>query len=58
MPTRTVRLSEREDVRLGARLAERDLQGPLVHTVVLPYELVQPAVVEHAVPVLIDVDAV
>src|SRR5688500_12383352 len=50
-------LSEREGVRLGARVEERDLQRPLVHRVVLAHELVHAAVPEQAVPVLVDVYA-
>ena len=37
---------------------ERDLQGPLTNRVVLADELVQAAVAEQAVPVLVDVHAV
>jgi hypothetical protein len=48
-------LAEREHVRLGAGSEERDLQRPLAHRVVLEHELVQAAVPEHAVPVLVDV---
>ena len=51
-------LPERERVRLGAGLEERDLQRALADRVVLAHELVQPAVPEHAVPVLVDVHAV
>ena len=51
-------LPEREHVRLGAWLEERDLQRPLADRVVLAHELVQAAVPEQAVPVLIDVHAV
>ena len=50
-------LPERERVCLGARLEERDLQRPLADRVVLAHELVQPAVAEQAVAVLVDVDA-
>jgi hypothetical protein len=53
-----MRLSERERVRLGACLEERDLQRPLADHVVLAYELVHAAVPEQAVPALVDVDAV
>ena len=52
------RLPERERVRLGAGLEERDLQRPLADRVVLAHELVQAAVPEQAVPVLVDVHAV
>jgi len=55
---RHLRLPEREHVRLGAGLEERDLQGPLTDRVVLTHELVQAAVPEQAVPVFVDVDAV
>src|SRR4051794_23175494 len=48
------RLPEREHVRLGARLEERDLDRPLAHRVVLAHELVEAAVPEHAVAVLVD----
>jgi len=51
-------LPEREHVRLGAALEERDLQGPFADRVVLAYELVQAAVPEQAVPIFVDVDAV
>ena len=51
-------LPEREHVRLGAGLEERDLQRALADRVVLAHELVQAAVAEHAVPVLVDVHAV
>jgi hypothetical protein len=50
-------LPERERVRLGAGLEERDFQRPLAHHVVLTDQLVQPAVPKHAVPVLVDVHA-
>jgi hypothetical protein len=50
-------LPERERVRLGAGLEERDLHRPLAHPVVLAYELVHASVLEHAVPVLVDVHA-
>ena len=53
-----LRLSEGEHVRLGAGLEERDLQRPLADRVVLAHELVQAAVAEHAVAVLVDVHAV
>ena len=52
------RLPERERVRLGAGLEERDLQRPLADRVVLAHELVQAAVLEQAVSVLVDVHAV
>ena len=51
-------LPERERVSLRARLAERDLDGPLADCVVLSHELVHAAVPEQAVPVLVDVHAV
>jgi hypothetical protein len=50
-------LPAREHVRLGAGLEERDLQRPLADRV-LAHELVQAAVPEQAVPVLVDVHAV
>jgi hypothetical protein len=53
-----VLLPEREHVRLGAGLQERDLQRPVADGVVLPDELVQAGVPEQAVPVLADIDAV
>ena len=43
---------------LGAGLEERDLQRPVADGVVLADELVQAAVSEHAVAVLVDVHAV
>jgi hypothetical protein len=52
-----VGLAERERVRLGAGLVERDLQRPLADGVVLAHELVQPALPEQAVPGLVDVHA-
>jgi hypothetical protein len=51
-------LAEREHVRLDAGLEERDLQRPLADPVVLAHELVQAAVPEQAVPLLVDVYAV
>jgi hypothetical protein len=51
-------LAEREDVRLGAGLEERDLQGLLADRVELAHQLVQAAVPEKAVSVLVDVDPV
>jgi hypothetical protein len=51
-------LSERECVRLGAGLEDGDLERPLADSVVLAHELVQVAVSEQPVPVLVDVDAV
>jgi hypothetical protein len=51
-------LPEREHVRLGAVLEEGDLQRPLADRVVLAHELIQPAVPEQAVAVLVDVHAV
>ena len=50
-------LAERERVGLGAALEERDLQCSLPDRVVLAHELVQPALPEQAVPVLVDVHA-
>src|SRR5512132_2845517 len=55
---RTVGLAEREHVRFGARLEECDLQCPLADGVVLACELVEAAVPEQAVPVLVDIHAV
>jgi hypothetical protein len=49
---------ERERIRLGARLQERDLERPLAHRAALAHELVQAAATEHAVPVRVDVHAV
>ncbi len=43
-------LPEREHVRLGAGLEQRDLQGSFVGRVMLAYELVQAAGPEQAVP--------
>ena len=51
-------LAEREHVRLGAGLEERNLQRPLADRVELAHQLVQAAVPEQAVPVLVDVDPV
>ena len=51
-------LAEGERVRLGAGLEERDLQRPLADSVVLPHELVEAALPEQAVPVLVHVHAV
>ncbi len=51
-------LAECERVRLGAGLEERDLKRPLANPVVLSDELVEAALPEEAVPVLVDVDAV
>jgi hypothetical protein len=51
-------LPEREDVRLGAGLEERDLHRPLADRVVLAHELVEAAVSEQTVPVLVYVHAV
>lgn len=50
-------LAERERVRLGAAFEEGDLERLLADRVVLAYGLVQAAVPEHAVSVLVDVDA-
>jgi hypothetical protein len=51
-------LSECECVGLGASLDERDLQRALADRVVLAHELVQAAVAEQSVTVLVDVHAV
>jgi hypothetical protein len=51
-------LAERERVCLGAGLEERDLQRPLADPVVLSHELVEAALPEQAVPVLVHVHAV
>jgi len=51
-------LPEREHVRLGAGLEERDLQRSFADSVVLAHDLVQASVAEQAVPVLVDVHAV
>jgi hypothetical protein len=51
-------LAECERVRFGAGREERDLQGPLANPVVLSHELVEAALPEQAVPVLVDVHAV
>jgi hypothetical protein len=51
-------LAERERVRLGAGLQERDLKRPVADRAVLAYELVQATFPEQAGPVLVDVDAV
>jgi hypothetical protein len=50
-------LAECKHVRLGAGLEESDLECPVVDRVVLAHELVEAAVSEHAVSVLVDVDA-
>ena len=50
-------LAEREHVRLGAGLEERDLQGPFADRTGLAHELVQAAVPEQAVPVVVDIHA-
>src|SRR5262249_28963686 len=55
---RPSRLPEREHVRLGAALEEADLDGPIANAVVLPDELVHATGVEHAVALLVDVEAV
>jgi hypothetical protein len=57
-PSVRPRLPERERVRLGAWLEERDLQRPLADLVVLAHELVEAAVLEQAVSVLVNVKAV
>jgi hypothetical protein len=49
-------LSERERVGLGVALEEGDLDGSLA-SVVLADELVHASLAEHAVAVLVDVDA-
>jgi hypothetical protein len=51
-------LPEREGVRLGAGLAERELQGPFADRVMLAYELVEATFPEQSVAVDVDVDAV
>jgi hypothetical protein len=50
-------LPERERVRLGAGLGERDLQRSLAVRAVLAHKLVHAPVLEQAVPVLVDVHA-
>ena len=57
-PVARALLPERERVRLGAGLEERDLKRPLADRVVLAHELVEAAVPEQAGAVLVDVDAV
>ena len=52
------RLPERERVGLGAGLLECDLQRALANLVTLAHELIEAAVLEQAVPVLVDVPAV
>src|SRR6476469_4696606 len=47
-------LPKRERGRLGTDALETDLQCPLANGVALAYELVQPAVLEQAVPMLVD----
>src|SRR4051812_7536668 len=51
-------LSERERVGLGAGLEECDLQRPLADRGVLAHQLVQAALPEQAVPVLVYIHAV
>jgi hypothetical protein len=51
-------LPEGEHVCLGARLQEGDLQGPVADRVVGAHELVQAAVPEQTVAVLVEVHAV
>jgi hypothetical protein len=51
-------LSECERVGLGAGLEERDLERPLANPVMLSHELVNAALPEQAVPVLVHVHAV
>jgi hypothetical protein len=53
-----IALPECERVGLRAWLEEGDLQGPLADRVVLAHELVQAALAENAVAVLVDVHAV
>src|ERR1700733_10093574 len=56
--TANPRLPEGEDVRLGARLAEGDLQRPLENLALLTDELVAAAAAERAVAVGVGVGAV
>ena len=49
-------LPEGECVRLGAGLVEGDLERSLADPVMLAYKLIQAAVPNHAVSVLVDVD--
>src|ERR1700691_2538409 len=56
--TANPRLPEGEDVRLGAGLAEGDLQRPLEDLALLPDELVAAAAAEQAVAVGVGVRAV
>ena|SRR5215831_17315833 len=49
-------LPEGECVRLGAGLVEGDLERSLADPVMLAYKLIQAAVPDHAVSVLVDVD--
>ena len=58
MPCQLLSLAKRKRVGLGARLEERNFERPLTNGVAFAYELVQPAVFEHAVPLLVDVHAV
>ena len=51
-------LPECERVGFGAGREKRDLQRPVSDPVALAHELVEAAVVEHSVSVLVDVDAV
>ena len=51
-------LPECEHVRLGATLEKDYLKGVLPDGVVLAHELVEAAVIEHAVALLVDVEAV
>src|SRR5688572_9416260 len=51
-------LPERERVCLGAGLEEGDFHSPLADSLVLAHELVHAGGPEHAIPILVDVDAV
>jgi hypothetical protein len=55
--TRRHHLPEREHVCLDAGLEEFDLERPVPDTAVDTHELIEPAVGEHAVAFLVDVDA-
>src|SRR5581483_417935 len=55
---RADRSAEGEDVRFCPALVEGDLDRPLVDGLGLAHELVQAAVVEDAVAMLVDVDSV
>ena len=56
MPREASALPEGECVRLGAGLVEGDLERSLADPVMLAYKLIQAAVPNHAVSVLVDVD--